>query len=139
MKKIVMVLLFIATLTITASAQTVVMEGKNANVKHTFYNSINSSVSFRFAEQESMVFIAKNGNITIELVDWGKEDCKNAILIRVLYQNQSIFVPLERRWGMQVAEIELAKNVHLTIGLTELFLGSPTRYAKISSSLWILE
>jgi hypothetical protein len=123
-----------------ASAQIVVMEGKNANVKHTFYNSVNNSAVFRFAEQEPMVFITKNGNITIELIDWGKDASKNAILVKVKYQNQSTLIPLERGVrGMQVAEMKLAPKVSLTVGLTHLFLGSPTRYAKISSSLWVLE
>lgn len=121
------------------SAQTVVLEGKNAVVKHTFYNSANHSAGFRFAEQETMVFTTKNNNVTIELIDWGREDCKNSILLRVSYQNQSNIVPLERGWRTQVAELQLEKNVHLTVGLTELFLGSPTKFASISTSLWMLE
>ncbi len=118
-------------------AQTVAVEGKNVVVKHTFYNSMKDPAGFRFAQQEAMVFITKNGNITVELADWGKEDCAKAILVRVTYQNKTFLAPLEFR-VIQVAELQLDQNTHLTIGLTELFLGSPTRFASISTSLWVL-
>jgi hypothetical protein len=122
-----------------ASAETVIMEGKNANVKHVFYGSVNaSSANISFAELESISFVTKNGNVDIDFVDWGKDSCRNAILIKVTYQDQSTIVILERGvWGGQVANLRLDKNATITIGLMEIFPGSPTRYAKISASLWV--
>jgi len=136
MRKIALVILAIALMAIIASAQTVNLEGRNVVVKHTFYSTLNGSANIKFVEQESMTIITKNGNVTIKPADWGKDS--NAILLQVSYQNTSELVILERVWGMQVAEMQLAKNVSLTVGLMDTFWGTPTRYAKICTSLWVL-